>query len=489
MTQPDSVQRSTFLRKAVLIVLILLGIAGAVVSVYGYRGRAANRLLRERLAEYRRRGEPVALSDFQPPAVDDADNAALDFQAAAALLHEESQVAKDAAEIDRELPWTAEELAKVQALLAESTPVLERVRAAAGKKSANWGFAVGSAPFFFDMRELAPQRGLANRLALAALEAHLRGDDDTAVRHVRELLHVGRAVDQMPGGVVSHLVTCGCRGLACLVVRQIAPDLLVGGPRVGTAKPEAVVGLVRDLLDDQPLTDGQRKALLCERATMVATFDGVLDGTIRASDAPGVPRIQALFLRPRWLTDSRLFAEYMTDVADCASKAGNLPGALANPNHFADELNRHPESHSQLAAILMPSIDRAIETHFRSLTEAHATAAVLAIRLYAVAHDGKLPRGLNDLVPQYLPALPTDAMAAGAPLLRFIAHESDPKVYSVGKNGKDDGGSELPDPPRLSPDPDLGPWQKQDAVFHYLRPARKAPKQEEPGGVQKAVEP
>jgi len=65
----------------------------------------------------------------------------------------------------------------------------------------------------------------------------------------------------------------------------------------------------------------------------------------------------------------------------------------------------------------------------------------LAILLYRLDHQLQYPRKLDDLVPQYLPAVPQDVHAPDQRPLAYRPEMHPPIVYSVGYNGKDDGGS------------------------------------------------
>jgi hypothetical protein len=125
-----------------------------------------------------------------------------------------------------------------------------------------------------------------------------------------------------------------------------------------------------------------------------------------------------------------------------------------------------------VAVLLLPSLDRFANSHFRSLTDRRLAATVLAIRLFAADHDGNLPPDLDALVPQYLPSIPIDAMAPVPQPLRYLTRSSDPILYSVGDNGTDDGGSEADPtrPPGASWPQSL--WTTLDAVRHLTRQPR-----------------
>ena len=71
------------------------------------------------------------------------------------------------------------------------------------------------------------------------------------------------------------------------------------------------------------------------------------------------------------------------------------------------------------------------------ITNRCARTAV-AVERFRRDHDGTLPGGLEDLVPKYMPAVPQDPLT-GRPLL-FRTATGAYTIYSVGADGKDDGG-------------------------------------------------
>jgi hypothetical protein len=127
-----------------------------------------------------------------------------------------------------------------------------------------------------------------------------------------------------------------------------------------------------------------------------------------------------------------------------------------------------------LADILAPSLGVSIETHYRSRTDRHLAATALAVRWYVIDHDGKLPATLDLLVPAYLPNVSLDPFAAGQQL-RYRPSGERPVIYSVGRNGADDGGSEEP---LRGGEQNRNEWYMKDRVAHasvVLRPVTTQP--------------
>ncbi len=472
----------TFLRRLLIAFRIPIAIAVLIVGVFYYRGRKADRLLRAQLAEYASRGEPVTASDLQPPFVPDALNAASDFIAAGKMndAHEHAPVSVAASWVELLLPWTPEESAKINAVLAESGPMLDLVRAAERKEGVDWGMSLSGPLMDLLLHYLGNQRGLSCRIGMAALEAHVRGDDEAAVGHVQQLLHLSISIDRMPGGMVPHLVALGCREMTCSLVRQMAQDLVIDNGSGRGATRQQVLALIGGLLNEKPLRDGLRSALWFERARIIDVIDRMIAEPYSLSASTKIERATAptfawIFFRAQFLTTARLCAQYMTDETQTAYDAADLPAALANPNHLLENIEQNRlffDFPLIVAAEFASPNDRWISRNFHIRTDLRATAIMLGLRLYSLDHGGKLPARLDDLVPAYLPVVPADPMVSGGRPLRFIADETDPRIYSVGTNGTDEGGSEVPTKPLQYIDEPPDCWHREDAVFHFFRPVR-----------------
>ncbi|PQV62469.1 hypothetical protein B1R32_13312 [Abditibacterium utsteinense] len=77
----------------------------------------------------------------------------------------------------------------------------------------------------------------------------------------------------------------------------------------------------------------------------------------------------------------------------------------------------------------------------RELTTLNVLLLRLALRAFE-AENGRLPQKLSELSPRILAKIPTDAYADGAPF-HFLWKGQKPRLYSVGPDGKDDGGKPL----------------------------------------------
>ena len=111
-----------------------------------------------------------------------------------------------------------------------------------------------------------------------------------------------------------------------------------------------------------------------------------------------------------------------------------------------------------ITTLLTPAIGKAIE-RVEKVRMQHATALVaIAATKFRIAHDG-LPEKAASLVPDFLPFLPKDAFLKDSHL-RYSNKDDGVAIYSVGPNGKDDGG----------PGPEMDKDQpKNDDVGIFLR--------------------
>jgi hypothetical protein len=135
------------------------------------------------------------------------------------------------------------------------------------------------------------------------------------------------------------------------------------------------------------------------------------------------------------------------------------------------EVSESPCLHS-LTSVIMPHFERRLQAHFHAIAEQRLTATALAIRLYGLEHDGRVPADLEDLVPDYLATLPLDPMAAGGRRLRLVSSPTDPLLYSVGDDGTDDGGDTRPTHGNSQVNSFNMDWDSADAVVHLLRQPR-----------------
>jgi hypothetical protein len=101
------------------------------------------------------------------------------------------------------------------------------------------------------------------------------------------------------------------------------------------------------------------------------------------------------------------------------------------PNGWSERVGQ------RIATLLFPAIDRVNDSARISAMRVELTKLSFSLAAYR-SDNGSYPAELNALVPKYAAEIPPDVFNGGA--LRYINQDGGYVLYSVGRNGKDDGG-------------------------------------------------
>jgi hypothetical protein len=94
-----------------------------------------------------------------------------------------------------------------------------------------------------------------------------------------------------------------------------------------------------------------------------------------------------------------------------------------------------------LSSMLLPALGNSILKEANTLASLRCAQTGIAIERFRLAH-GTLPQKLDELVPQFLPAMLQDPF--DGQLLRYRHLENGYVIYSIGSDGEDNGGRERP---------------------------------------------
>jgi hypothetical protein len=432
--------------------------------------------LDEVLRRYHVAGEPIYPQDFDQPSVPDAENAAFDLIAAADLVNDRRDAWREFNLLEPALPLDQNELCTIGELLDGSRDLLGRLDSAMAKPAARWR-QLSERDVLDPLPWPANVYSLRVLLRGAALQAHQLGHERDSFWRIRQLLMTQRIMARDPTGF-AHFLACGTSGEACDAILQIAPDLLVGADSNAAVPPSDVLAVIDELMDDRAMRGSLVRGLQGDRLELCRLVRGVVDGKIdlmgNTRHPTFAPAVAGYFIKPVALRDTPLMTAHVSGILDAARAASDWPAFLERAPDMdrVEPFRSRPYVHP-VGAILVRCYERPMRQHFRALAARHLAATALAIRCYAIDHDGTLPERLEELVPAYLPAPPVDPMARGGRMLGYLPQGTDPVLYSVGDNGKDDGGSEkLARKGRRFFQCQLLDWENEDAVVHLVRQPR-----------------
>jgi hypothetical protein len=295
------------------------------------------------------------------------------------------------------------------------------------------------------------------------------GDMKQALASCRAALNAGRSVGDEPL-LISQLIRMACVALACQTAERVLSQ--------GEPPADELLALQR-LLQHEAAFPALFFATRGERAMMHEMLDALESGDVPLSQVLGEDReaVAARRLFPGWYLRDKLRAGHPRALALMTRRVAEtrLPAheQVAAEQAFVAEVRGLPPTEALATRLLMPALEKVGVAERRRLANVRCMIAAVAAERYRQEH-GAWPESLDRLAPAQLTAVPLDPFD-GRPL-RYRRTEDGVMVYSVGEDGKDDGGKLRR--VEFTPAPDVG-WRLWD-VKHRRRPPRpkeKAPEQ------------
>lgn len=273
-------------------------------------------------------------------------------------------------------------------------------------------------------------RNVAKLLSLKTKVDLRRGKPRDAAKNIRTILALSRTLDNQPL-VVSQLVR--------VALDNIALKDLESAIRLGSV-PDDDLSVLQDALRRIEVESGLKRAFVGERAMgYTCCLDPQLMNNQKMS--PTSEQVERIISRrPQRLHDAVMILKCNTRIAEASDRG--LAEAMQEAKAVEADLKEiHKNKPRQLfyilTMLLVPASKSATQIIARSAVMRDAAVAAIGAELYRRQH-GNWPDSLEELVPEFLPAVPTDPFC-GEPL-RMTSTPEEFKVYSVGKDGKDNGG-------------------------------------------------
>jgi len=311
-------------------------------------------------------------------------------------------------------------------ILAANGPALQRLRRGFSHRYFNPPLASATQP----LPELASFRRLAGLLVQEGKSAETHGRLREAAGSYLDCLRLGS--DAPLGGAMAHATT----GVA---IHELAlPPLYALVDRLDARSAGDALERMRKL-DAHALTFSQ--VLTGQRDEYLALVPALLKSPTAEQLGRSIGygpdlRMSATYL----LTPKRKVVEDLRRYMDASIQRSRAPFVSAGPQPQVpdDPLNQW----------LAPASDHAWCCWLERDAAWRVLEARLAIRIYQAGHGGRSPSSLSQLAPTVLPTVPVDPFVE-QPLI-YHPHSPEPRVYSRGPDGDDDGGRTLNWPRRGS---------------------------------------
>ena len=416
----------------ILIVLLFVAIGGFAVFRLSVRSK-----LRARIETIRAAGYPVTCAELNEwyAIPEGAENAADIIIEAFSYYREWDKTELESLPIvgRGELPARTEPLAEetkglVAQYIADNQQALELLHKAAAMKHSRYlvDFSLGHGTLMYHFSDL--RKGAM----LLKLEAVLHAENNKlnlAARSVTSIFGIAHSLAEEPV-LISQLVHTACQGLAVSSLERAIN-------RRVEFTDEQLVKLAQTVTNAEDLS-AMSRVFAGEQCMGISIFKdpGALSPGLFGRGIPSAPILELYKALGLADMDAVIYLDLMNDYM----KTTSLP--LHQRQRAASTIEAKLKATSKIHILLhefMPAFSRVITINIRSIAQLRTVRVALAIQLYRLA-TGNLPDTLADLVPTYLDTVPEDPFDGRS--LRYEKLETGFVVYSVGEDGRDDGGKE-----------------------------------------------
>ncbi len=408
----------------IVILLVLAGLIG--LCVVRHRGESERRIAALRAAGYPTTFAELAEYTRLPDGVENAAGVYESaFEVLALPVGEANVPSLGTAKLPaRGVPLPAPMTKAVEQCLAANRECLALLHEAAGIEHCRYNYD-------YKQTGVPAQdcRHAEQLLRVSAIYHASRGDAEAAVTAIGDGLRLSESLQREPA-LISYLVRIAC---LALTLNSIERSLSL------TAFTDGQLKELSAALTQTGTTLDFTQALVTERCAMIEMWRdpsrlGSTGPALRARMLPG--------MRQTWLAD---ILDYMEAQID----ASQLPPVerLRKSRRINDEIQQLSFLHL-MTKITMPALTRVAELDLRARAHLELAKTALALERYRLA-GGKVPQRLEELVPQYLQAVPSDPFD-GNPI-RYRRADPGYCLYTISEDGQDNGGKEKTDVPCGAP--------------------------------------
>jgi len=343
------------------------------------------------------------------------------------------------------IPATSEEVAD---LLKRQAPLLDLIRRGTAREECRFDRDWSRPTISTLLPETHEMRELARLLALSARRMAVDGHPAEAIADVECLGRMAQHSAREPF-LVCSFVGIALDSIALAALAEVLPHV------THADQLEAIDPL--GFSQATELRHAANNSLVCEEATFLNTAAELADKRIRWSKlgdgfvetAPGMTTPFGVLPNVgHWLDPLYRTFVLRSDIDDFRTRFARFANDFSGwfyETRDPDARRRHLEESTDLdgaglySKLFIPAFSTMNMAVWRSEARRNIAGVLLAATRYRLA-TGALPESLESLVPDYLPSAPTDVFAQDKASLKLVSTDSAWTVYSIGDNGRDDGG-------------------------------------------------
>jgi len=278
---------------------------------------------------------------------------------------------------------------------------------------------------------------LARLHCLRALALVKEGHEERAFEEAMKVVRFGHRIEGAKGGLITYFIGLTVKGLGVDMLRELVSE--------SSLPPDRLKVYADRLASLGPNEEGLADTLRCEYEWEIGILEDFragkhsLDEFRDGGEERGRPKqIPTSFVfKPN--ETRRLCAEMFRPIIDNVPKpyVEMQPREKPWPEEWGTLrcLLSGNAVGKMLYSVLVPATKQVLELKVRAKTEVAATRLLIAMKAYKM-EQGRLPETLEELVPEYIDAVPLDDFD-GKPM-RYNPGKR--VIYSVGEDLKDDGG-------------------------------------------------